>query len=286
MKRLHTRRAVSPVVATVLLVGLVIISGALVFGLLMIILTAPQQIDLDIASIGGAETTDLDSKIDTFSVEIRNVGRIAARLIDFQVYEIDLNYQTNELEFWGLNLTQSEWVFIPAGETREVQLECPSGHSQQRIVGDRVRVDISAVPDTAPNQPPYTFRSRPVVLGDTHGPVLFSEPDGGYRNSTLLPARVQIDVFNLGSENISVRIEIRPGVNISVTNSSIGSELGNWILEIDVPGSSADTIGNVTVWWDITSIPGATGETYVELLLFEDPGFIRGYRILTFDTGT
>ena len=74
------RRAISPVIATVLLIGLVVIAGLGVALVMISTINAPDPIGIEVLSISNFETTDDDILVDRFEIEIWNSEETSLRL--------------------------------------------------------------------------------------------------------------------------------------------------------------------------------------------------------------
>ena len=70
-----TRRGISPVIATVLLIGLVVVAGLGVALVMFGTINTPDPLGIEVVAISSFETTDSDTKVDRFYITLQNTER-------------------------------------------------------------------------------------------------------------------------------------------------------------------------------------------------------------------
>ncbi len=251
MKKLHflflllkkqSRRAVSPVIATVLLIALVIIAGFLVSLILFSTLTAPRPLVLSITDIDQFTTTDDDQLIDQFRVILSNTGTIRGLILvnSFQVYNVTSGTE-EKLEGWQANITEN--VPILEGQSLSLLLHSNSKEFQLEANKTKIVIEFSAKRADSPNDKPKTFSNRfsPLLVPPTKGPVIVNVIK---RTAPFL----SINATNLGLLSVDVTIQVDFPTDLSLVNNT------NFLTATINGGTS------ITETWQFN---GTVGATYV-----------------------
>lgn len=200
------KRAVSPVIATVLLIGLVVIAGLGVALVMFGTINTPDPLKIEFLSVSSFETTDGDYKVDRFDLTLHNNERTNVRIETnaFTLFDID---QT-EIPGWEMDLDQSE-IIIPALTIQTITLACDNtlDESELEPLNTTIYIEVTAYP--AENDNPRsakTFKSDILPIGDTVGPVsLFSLTlSSSFDQSGLT---LNFSVTNNGSSDLNLRLE-------------------------------------------------------------------------------
>lgn len=165
-------RGVSPVIATVLLIGLVVVAGVGVAIVVFGTVNAPDPIGIKFLSIDNFETTDNNINIDRFSVLLKNSERTAVR-IRSDGFELEL-MNGNPLPGWSMNYSQAE-ILLGGNEERTIDLKCePDGQEiTPSITGIIIKVTVYPE-DSTSERSARTFESDLLPVGGTDGPVLLT----------------------------------------------------------------------------------------------------------------
>ena len=127
----NKRKAISPVIATVLLIGLVVLAGLGVALVIFGSINAPDPLNVEIASISSFETTDNDYLVDRFVVTLYNKERTNVRL---QSDEFSLSFfNRTEISGWFMDL-DAQTIIIPALNLVDVPLACDTSENQAELI--------------------------------------------------------------------------------------------------------------------------------------------------------
>jgi hypothetical protein len=156
------RRGVTPVIATVLLIGLVVIAGIGVALVMFGTINTPDPIGVEIVSISDFKTTDDD-------VTLHNEERTNVRV---QADAFALRFQNGlDIIGWGMNLDQNE-IILPAMAIQTIPLSCDPTDDQNELSpkNDTIYIEVTVFPEGSPRNE-RTFQSNLLIIGDTTGPV-------------------------------------------------------------------------------------------------------------------
>lgn len=200
-------RGVSPVIATVLLIGLTVVAGVAVAVMLFGAVNAPDPIKVVVLSISDFETTDDDTLIDQFSVTIQNDERTNIR-IDSKSFNLTTSDQI-EIPGWSVDLDYDE-IYLPGLAIQTFTLSCdPTLDNVEQLTPqtDLVIIEITVFPEDSTNiRNAKTFKSDILRMGDTDGPVLLtslnSETSFGLGGLNL-----SFNVTNYGSTDLDLIID-------------------------------------------------------------------------------
>lgn len=200
------KRAVSPVIATVLLIGLVVIAGLGVALVMFGTINTPDPLKIEFLSVSSFETTDGDYKVDRFDLTLHNNERTNVRIETnaFTLFDID---QT-EIPGWEMDLDQPE-IIIPALTIQTITLACDNTLDEYELepLNTTIYIEVTAYP--AENDNPRsakTFKSDILPIGDTVGPVnLFSLTSSSSFDQSGLT--LNFSVTNNGSSDLNLRLD-------------------------------------------------------------------------------
>ena len=221
VKKFQTKsRGVSPVIATVLLIGLVVVAGIGVAIVMFGTITAPIPLKVEIVSISDFKTTDDDIYIDQFEVTIQNVERSNVRIFSdsFTLSWFNLT----PIEGWALNLDINE-IILPALTIQTFPLSCDPENNPAELTpeNDTIYLEVTIYPETTDNpRSAKRFQSDILKIGDTYGPITISPPI-----DPMLPAEglnIPITIQNYGSLDLELRLEFTTD-----SSSKIFFELNN-----------------------------------------------------------
>lgn len=230
-------RGVSPVIATVLLIGLVVVAGIGIAVVMFGTINAPDPIGIKFISIGDFETTDNNINIDLFSVDLENSERTTVR-IRSDGFELELMNGTTLLG-WSVNDSQAE-IVLGGDERREIDLKC--AHDGQEITPSisGIIIKVTVYPeDSTSEKSARTFESGLLPVGGTDGPLLLTisltsfvlEDTGSPINFTIInygSKEQDLDLILSSSclescDNTSEIVFNIDGVNRSTHSFSLGS---------------------------------------------------------------
>ncbi len=212
MKKLFSykrkKRAISPVIATVLLIGLVVIAGLGVALVMFGTINAPDPLKIEVLSVSSFETTDGDYNVDRFDITLYNNERTNAR-IEMDAFSL-LNFsdQLKEIPGWEMDIGQSE-IIIPALTIQTITLACDNTLDEFELEPQNttIYIDVTAYPADSNNpRSAKIFRSDILTIGDTFGPVSLSSFGIGssFDQSGLT---LNFSVVNNGSSDLDLRLD-------------------------------------------------------------------------------
>ena len=202
--RKRTKRAISPVIATVLLIGLVVVAGLAVALVMFGTINTPNPLNIEILAISSFETTDSDFYIDKFDVTLQNVERTK---VEISADAFSLLY-FNRTPITGWYMDQSK-IILSGLAIVTVPLICDNTIDQNELVpgNDTIYIDVTVFPEgkTSPKSA-KTFRSDILTVGDTYGPATLVSMTPlltfGQEGLTM-----NFSVTNNGSMDLNLRLE-------------------------------------------------------------------------------
>ena len=218
-KVFHRHRSITPVVAMILLVGITIIAGAVIFLTVIVGLNAQDPIQFTV-SVGNFQTTktstlNYDTKIDTLTVTIYNNGKRPIEIDAGQVYLNTSNPFTPSTRVSG-GWTSTSTLILYSGDSANVVISTTYSNAQLTPGSTYIAV-VGALPFN-PSQastsitvvnPHYTIEaSLPFAVGPT------TTPTNGPLVMTTIPQNITI---NTNSQNNFT-------VNLNVTNYGMVSQ--------------------------------------------------------------
>ncbi len=200
------KRAISPVIATVLLIGLVVVAGLGVALVMFGTINTPDPLKIEILSISSFETTDGDYKVDRFDLTLYNTERTNVR-IETDSFTLLYSNQT-EIIGWEMDLGQPE-IIITALTIETITLACDNTLDEFELEprNTTIYIDVTAYPAESNNpRLAKTFRSDILTIGDTVGPVSLSSLTVGssFDQSGLV---LNFSVANNGSSDLDLRLD-------------------------------------------------------------------------------
>ncbi len=211
-------RAVSPVIATVLLIGLVVIAGIVVALVVFGTINTPAPIKVEVLSISEFETTDDNILIDQFSVTLQNEERTNVR-IETEGFELEKFNSTLEnttlIPGWSMNLEFNE-ILLPAKAIVTIPLSCDPIFGQELTPhNDSIYIKVTVFPEgSTSKRDAKTFQSDLLMVGDTNGPIFLD---------------LQVNTTNLGDT----------GINLTFSVATNGSTDANLFLEFTADSSGS-----------------------------------------------
>ncbi len=200
-------RGVSPVIATILLIGLVVVAGIAVAVVMFGTLNSPAPIDVEIVGISDFETTDSNVLIDQFSVTIRNAERSNIR-IESDAFTLEFINGTS-IEGWKMDPDQA--IYLSPREIVAITLVCDP------IVGDQLMPDQDTIyifvkvfpKDSTSERLTQTFSSELLSVGNTHGPIFLEKvPQDSTLDLETSGLNINFTIINNGSADQDLELEL------------------------------------------------------------------------------
>jgi len=205
----RSSRGVTPVIATVLLIGLVVVAGIGIAILMFGTIATPDPLKVEILSISEFKTTELTNKdflVDRFSVTLQNVERTTVR-IESDAFQL-LDRNKNEIPGWFMNLDLEE-ITLPALSIRVIPLACDLDDDSSELapLNDTIYIEVTVYPEESTNpRSAKSFRSNLLIVGNTYGPVYLEFlPPGPFLGDDGL--NLSFNVENYGSTKLDVYLE-------------------------------------------------------------------------------
>ena len=199
------RKAISPVIATVLLIGLVVLAGLGVALVIFGTINTPDPLKVEVVSISSFETTDDDYLVDKFVVTLYNKERTNIRL---QTDAFSLSFfNRTEIPGWFMDL-DSQAIIIPALNLVDIPLSCDASEDLAELTptNTTILIYVTVFPEDS-NDPrsAETFRSDVLTIGETYGPfslvTLDPSPTFGLEGLTM-----NFSVSNSGSSDLDLKL--------------------------------------------------------------------------------
>ncbi|MHA1227083.1 MAG: archaellin/type IV pilin N-terminal domain-containing protein, partial [Candidatus Hodarchaeales archaeon] len=181
-RMLKKSRGVTPVIATVLLIGLVVVAGIGVALVMFGTINTPTPIKVEVISISEFKTTDDDIYVDRFSVTIHNTER--SNIVILSDGFTLRWFNQSIIEGWALDLDVDS-IIIPALNIWTVPLACDSSNDDLELTpqNDTIYLDVTVFPENSITpRSAKTFQSDILTIGDTYGPVTLTA-----QTDTFLP---------------------------------------------------------------------------------------------------
>ena len=207
LKHKRRKRAISPVIATVLLIGLVVVAGLGVALVMFGTINTPDPLKIEFVSISSFETTDGDYNVDQFELTLYNPERTSVR-IEVDAFVLWNFSDKTEIPGWEMNEDQSE-RFIPALETDTITLACDNTFNEYELEpkNTTIYIDVTVYPAASENpRSAKTFRSDVLLIGETIGPVTLTSLTQG-TSFDQSGFTLNFSVTNNGSTNLDLRLD-------------------------------------------------------------------------------
>lgn len=208
---INKKRAISPVIATVLLIGLVVIAGLGVAIVIFGTVNTPAPLKVEVVGISSFETTDDDYLVDRFEITIENTERTSLRITrdSFRVFY----FNRTEILGWSLDISFDEIPLRPFEISDGLFLECDNTDDQNELTptNTTIYIDVTVYPEG--NDDPRsakTFSSDLLVIGETYGPVslVTTIPSSTFGREGLF---MNLTVANSGSLDLNLILEFSTG---------------------------------------------------------------------------
>ncbi|UCG04007.1 MAG: type IV pilin N-terminal domain-containing protein [Candidatus Heimdallarchaeota archaeon] len=207
-------RGVTPVIATILLIGLVVIAGIAVAVVMFGTINTPAPMKVEILGISDFETTDSNVLVDQFSVTIHNAERSNVR-IESDAFTMELLDET-PIEGWTMDPDQA--IYLSSREITTISLICDPVIGDQLLPGeDTIFIHVKVFPKDSTNErSAQTFSSDLLSVGNTIGPIFLD-----YQVSTLNLGAAGLDInftlTNNGSADQELELELYTDSPESIT---------------------------------------------------------------------
>ncbi len=260
------KRAISPVIATVLLIGLVVVAGLGVALVMFGTINTPDPLKIEVDSISSFETTDGDYKVDQFEITLYNPERTSVR-IEVDAFTLFYLNQT-EIPGWEMNEDQSERI-ISALETDTITLACDNTLNEFELEprNTTIYIDVTVYPAASTNpRSAKTFRSDILTIGDTIGPAsLTSFTQGNSFDQSGFT--LNFSVINNGSSDLDLRLDFGTDSSSKIFFIINGVNTTTHSFTLDGFGTTLfpDTLFQIN-----TSSTAILGETYLILVNLSD----------------
>ena len=213
-------RGVTPVIATILLIGLVVVAGIAVAIVMFGTINSPDPMRVDILAISDFETTDSNVLIDQFSVTLSNEERSNVR-IESDAFTLEYLDRT-PIEGWTMDPDQA--LYLAPREIITISLICDPVIGDQLMPGEgAIYIRVQVFPrDSTNERSAQIFSSDLLSVGGTKGPIY------------------------LGSPSTSVNLEATGlDINFAITNNGSLDQDLELELYTDSPNNITFAIGNV-----------------------------------------
>jgi FlaG/FlaF family flagellin (archaellin) len=206
LKYLKRSRAISPVIATVLLIGLVVIAGLGVALVIFGTINTPDALKIEVVSISSFETTDNDYLIDKLDITLENEERTNV-LVKIDGFSLLYMNQT-EIQGWYMDLAQQE-ILIPALTIQTIPIACDNSIDQNELVAQNttIYIDVTVFPEGKDDsRHAEIFRSDLLLVGDTYGPLtlIAENPSDLFGKEGLI---MNFSVSNNGSTDLNLKLD-------------------------------------------------------------------------------
>jgi flagellin-like protein len=209
------RKAVSPVIATVLLIGIAVIGGFIVLAMITTVYSQQEPINVRFIGASNFRSTELvtvgyDSTVDYFEITLQNMGQEAIFFYktDFQVINVTGSPIIPEelLSSWWIDDSRRE-IIINGGEIITFPVKTVIDSHELRPDEDSARINIVFIrrletPDEAGFE---DFVAETFLIRDTYGPVEFKQGASGFNNTHW---NLTFSTTNWGTESINLGVQI------------------------------------------------------------------------------
>jgi hypothetical protein len=230
-------RAISPVIATVLMIGLVVVAGLGVALVIFGTTTIPAPIGVEVIGISGFETTDNNIFVDKFSVTLENTESSIVLIQKTDAFEVR-NQARTIVPGWGLNLTQDQ---IPLRPLQTIDLPIAldrniPGATELVPENDTIFIYLTVYPEGSKftAREAQIFQSDLLAVEDTFGPVYLtaqttsSEFDASGVNLSL-------NIVNNGSTDLDLLLEFSTNSPLEIFFTIDGLNASLQTLPLELP---------------------------------------------------
>ncbi|MFX0116147.1 MAG: archaellin/type IV pilin N-terminal domain-containing protein [Candidatus Hodarchaeota archaeon] len=280
------RRGMSPLLATILLIALVIVGGALVFIVLSGLFTQNAPLDLEVEAISDFKSEDGDIQVDRFQVSIKNL-RTETALIKMSEIEVFIQDQDNDdnymqLAGWRAVETANEYL-ISGKETINIDLHCINPDHELFPRVDVIRVDFNAYRSNDRDGTPTNFKSGGVRVGQTYGPVGLS-----IQSSHTLDSNLTLTVSNNGTTDLDLVVELSGKAEFLFNNTPYRTSTAFSLEGITInPVDKSVTVNpntEITLTWNVTTTTSLdSGTYYVTIRIFDSSLRTMAFTLVPFN---
>ncbi len=204
MNMLKKKRGISPVIATVLLIGLVVVAGLGVALVMFGTLNTPDPLGVEVIGLSSFETTDNDIYVDRFDITLQNMERTN---IEISPDAFSLLY-FNRTPILGWYMDQTKILLSGLG-IETISLACDNTIDQSELIpgNDTIYIDVTVYPQGKTSaRSAETFRSDILTIGDTYGPLSLISLTSSLI-FTQAGLTMNFSVINNGSLDLELRLE-------------------------------------------------------------------------------
>ncbi|MHA2365472.1 MAG: hypothetical protein ACXAC7_16060 [Candidatus Hodarchaeales archaeon] len=275
IKRTFRRiRGLSPVIAEILLIGLVVLATAsiIVIGIAILVAEDPLELSIEELSNWRLETSDpttsYDTKYNTFNLILENPGTrdIGIDTEDFQLYNTT----------GASPILMSSWLMesdIKLIAKQQISIQIYTTTITDRFKrDDSIEVTITAydinTPKTSASKISKTYSSTVTAEGSIKGPLMLTSSNINVTTNDT----ISINIANYGGTVVSYTLEIfASSKNISLNlEDSIGQEISNLFdvngtlpaASISTPSNTSDILVDGTLILYINNTFSALPSTY------------------------
>lgn len=267
-------RAVSPIIATILLVALVVVGGALTFVVLAGIFTGNAPLDLEVEAVSDFRSENGDVRVDRFQISISNLRTQTAviKRAEIFVYRSDNSLLTG----WRVPGTSEEYL-LSGKQTVDLTLRCFNPDDELLPQADRIYVEFLAYRSGDTDGDSKNITSSIVAVGQTYGPVSLSV------NSTYtLDSNLTLTVRNNGTTALNLVVELSGEpqflfTNLTTNTAASYKTASSFSLEgVNIDAGGAILIGPETainMTWFVNATAGLASGTYFVAVWITDSSF-------------
>ncbi|MFQ5981164.1 MAG: archaellin/type IV pilin N-terminal domain-containing protein [Candidatus Heimdallarchaeota archaeon] len=266
----HSRpRGVSPILATILLVALVIVGGALTFIVLAGVFTQNTPLDLEIETMSDFRSEDGDVRVDRFQISITNLRTETAVVKRTEISVFNKTGVEAELNGWQVQGTSTEYL-LSGKETVDLTLICDTPNHELLPRADRIQVQFNGYRSDDRDDNPKLFKSSTVTVGQTYGPVGLS-----VESTHALDSNLTLTVSNNGTTDLEdLVIEVSGENSFFFNGTSYKASAAITLEGITVNPSRAVTPGGVqTLYWYVNASASLASGTYFVSVWITDSSF-------------
>jgi hypothetical protein len=198
-------RGVTPVIATILLIGLVVVAGIAVAVVMFGTINSPAPMDVEILAISDFKTTDSNVLIDQFTITLHNAERSNIR-IESDAFTLE-HFNGPEIVGWTMDPDQA--IYLSPREILTVSLICdPMVGEQLTPDQDTIYIQVKVFPSDSTNErSARTFSSDLLSVGGTNGPIFLESQSSGV-NLEDIGLDINFTIINNGSLDQDLELEL------------------------------------------------------------------------------
>ncbi|PWI48744.1 hypothetical protein CEE45_04985 [Candidatus Heimdallarchaeota archaeon B3_Heim] len=199
-----TKRGISPVIATVLLIGLVVVAGLGVALVMFGTINTPDPLGVEVIAISSFETTDSDIKVDRFDITLQNTERTNVE-ISADAFSL-LYFDKTPIPGWYMDQSK---ILLPGLAIETISLTCDNTIDQNELIpgNDTIFIEVTVFPQgKTSSRSAKTFSSDVLTIGDTYGPttLVSLNPSQTFGQEGLT---MNFSLSNNGSMDMNLRLD-------------------------------------------------------------------------------